>query len=191
MYSVIAFVRYAVFVVFMVAVAAAVGSWLVRTRRVSPFSQLGRSLKRVSDRLVSPVERRLVRSGGNPVHAGMWLVAGVAVAGLLLITVLQWTTGFFQQAYGAFTGGFRPLYHFLVNASYSVLMIALFARVIGSWFGVFRYARWMRPAYVLTDWIVNPIRKFLPPLGALDVSPIVAWLALLVLKSLLLTVVPV
>jgi YggT family protein len=188
---VIAFVRYAVFVVFMVAVAAAVASWLVRTRRVSPFSQLGRSLKSVSDRLVSPVERRLVRGGGNPVHAGMWLVAGVAVAGLLFITLLQWTTGFFQQAYGAFTGGFRPLYHFLVNASYSVLMIALFARVIGSWFGVFRYARWMRPAYVLTDWIVNPIRKFLPPLGALDVSPIVAWLALLVLRSILLTVVPV
>lgn len=191
MHSLIDFVRYAVFVVFMVAMAAAVGSWLVRTRRVSPFSQLGRSLKSLSDVLVSPVERRVVRGGGNPVHAGMWLVVGVAVAGLLLITVLQWTTGFFQQAYGAFTGGFRPLYRFLVNASYSVLMIALFARVIGTWFGVFRYSRWMRPAYLLTDWIVNPIRKFLPPLGALDVSPIVAWLALLMLRTFLLTVVPV
>lgn len=183
-------VRYAVFAAFVVAVAAAVASWLVRTRRVSPFSQLGRSLKSASDVLVSPVERRLVRGGGNPVHAGMWLVVGVAVAGLILIALLQWTTSFIQQATFAFTGGFKPLYRFVVDYTYKVLMIALFARVIGSWFGLFRYARWMRVVYFLTDWIVNPIRKFLPPVGALDVSPIVAWLALLMLRSFLLTVVP-
>lgn len=191
MHSWIDFIRYAVFVVFMVALAAAVASWLVRTRRVAPFSQLGRSLKSASDVLVNPVERRLVRGGGNPVHAGMWLVVGVAIAGLLLIFVLQWATSFFEQAYWAFTHGFKPLYRFVVSFGYSVLMIALLARVIGSWFGVFRYARWMRPAYVLTDWIVNPIRKVLPPVGALDVSPIAAWLALWMLKTFLLTVVPV
>lgn len=175
----------------MVAVVAAVASWLVRSRRVSPFSALGRTLKQVSDVLVLPVERRLVRGGGNPVHAGMWLVVGVAIVGLVLIAVLQWTTGFVQQAYWAFTGGFRPTYRFLVNTIYYVLMIALFARVIGTWFGLFQHSRWMRPAYLLTDWIVNPIRRFLPPVGALDVSPIVAWLALLLLKSFLLTVVPI
>ena len=191
MHSLLEVVRYAVFAVFMVAVIAAVASWLVRTRRVSPFGPLGRALKSMSNVLVHPVERRLARGGGNPVHAGMWLVVGVAVAGLLLIALLQWTTAFFQQAYWAFTGGFKPLYHFLVRFTYSVLMIALLARVIGTWFGVFQYSRWMRPAYLLTDWIVNPIRRFLPPVGALDVSPIAAWLALWLLKTFLLTVVPI
>lgn len=190
MQSALDVVRYAVFVVFMVALIAAVASWLVRTRRVSPFSQLGRSLKTASDPLINPVERRLVRGGGNPVHAGMWLVVGVAIAGLLLIFLLQWSTSFFEQAYWAFTHGFKPLYRFLVDLVYKVLMIALLVRVIGSWFGIFRYARWMRIVYVLTDWIVNPIRKFLPPVGALDVSPIVAWLALYLVRAFLLTVVP-
>jgi YggT family protein len=178
-----------VFLVFVVALAAAVASWLVRTRRLSPFSPLGRTLKTASDVLIRPVERRVTRSGGNPVNAGTWLVVGVAIAGLLLITALQWSTAFVQQAYWAFTGGFRPLYRFLVNLTYSVLMIALLTRVIGTWFGVFGHAKWMRPAYWLTDWIVKPIRRFLPPVGALDVSPIVAWLALWMLKAFLLTVV--
>jgi YggT family protein len=58
--------------------------------------------------------------------------------------------------------------------------------VIAGWFGLFRYSRWIRPAYILTDWIVQPIRRIVPPLGSLDMSPIVAWLALMLLRSLLL-----
>lgn len=189
MSSVIDIVRYSVFGVFMVAVVAAFASWLVRTRKVSPFSPLGRTLKTASDPLIVPVERRVVRRGGNPIHAGLWLVVLVAVAGLVLLAVLRWSTSFAEQAYYAITGGFRPLVHFLVNFSYSVLMIALLARVIGTWFGIFQHSKWMRPAYWLTDWIVEPIRKFLPPVGALDVSPIAAWLALWILKAFLLGVV--
>lgn len=189
MQNLIQIVRYAVFVVFAFAVLAAVGSWLVRTRRVSPFSGLGRFFKRTSDVVISPVERRVVRSGGNPVHAGVWLVVGVAVLGLLLIGALEWITAFVQQAYWAFTGGFVRIYHFVIGFAYGVLAVALVIRVIGSWFGFFRHARWMRPAYWLTDWIVNPIRRMLPPIGTLDVSPVVAWLLLWVVKSFLLTVV--
>lgn len=191
MNAVIDFARYAVFGVFVVALAAAIASWLVRSRRVSPFTSLGRTLKTASDPLITPVERRLVRRGGNPIHAGTWLVVLVAVGGLVLLGLLRWTSSFLRQAHWAFNGGFGPLFHFLVNAGYSILMIALVARVIGTWFGVFQHTRWMRPAYFLTDWIVNPIRKFLPPVGALDVSPIAAWLALWILKAFLLTVVPI
>lgn len=189
MNSVLEIVRYAVFGVFIVALVAALASWLVRTRKVSPFSSLGRTLKTVSDPVIVPIERRVVRRGGNPVHAGFWLVVLVAVAGLVLLALLQWSTAFVEQARYAITGGFRPLFHFVVNVSYSILMIALLMRVIGTWFGVFQHSKWMRPAYVLTDWIVNPIRKFLPPVGALDVSPIAAWLALWIMKAFLLSVV--
>jgi YggT family protein len=71
--------------------------------------------------------------------------------------------------------------------AYRILVFALFARMIASWFGMFRYSRWMRPAYILTDWIVEPIRRVVPPLGAFDVSPLVAWLALWVLQNILLS----
>lgn len=174
----------------MVAVIAAVGSWLVRTRKISPFSALGRTLRSVTDTVISPVEQRVVRRGGNPAHAGTWLVVIVAAVGVLLIVGLQWIVTFVQQAYWSFTGGFRTIYHFMIGLAYSILLIALIMRTIGTWFGVFERTPWMRPAYWLTDWIVKPIRRVLPPLGNLDVSPIVAWLALWIIKVFLLAVVP-
>jgi len=62
--------RYAVFGLVVLAAIVALGSWLVRTRKVSNFGVLGRTLRSVTDPIVRPVERRLVRMGGNPIHAG-------------------------------------------------------------------------------------------------------------------------
>src|SRR5207247_9883528 len=79
--------RYVVFAAFAASVLTALASWLVRTRRISPFGALGRTLRAASDPLIRPIEARLVRAGGNPVHAGWWLAVAVAVAGVLLITL--------------------------------------------------------------------------------------------------------
>jgi YggT family protein len=57
-------------------------------------------------------------------------------------------------------------------------MIALLVRVIGSWFSVSPYAKWMRPFIMLTEWLLEPLRRLLPPFGPLDLSPMVAYLLL-------------
>ena len=57
--------RYVVFGVFCVALLVALAGWLVRTRRVSPFGALGRSLRSLSEPFTGPIERRLVRAGGK------------------------------------------------------------------------------------------------------------------------------
>jgi len=182
-------VRYAVFAVFVLSVVVAFTAWLVRARRVSPFGALGRALRAASDPLIRPVEMRLVRLGGDPVNAGWWLVVVVALGGVVLLSLLDWAVGLFYGISAAAGGGPRAVLAFLIGALYSVLFAALLLRVIGSWFGLFRYSRWMRPAYALTDWLVEPIRRLLPPMGALDWSPLVAWLVLWLLKQLLLNVV--
>lgn len=179
-------IRYAVFGLVALAALAALGSWLVRTRRVSPFSTLGRALRSATDPIIRPVERRLVRMGGNPVHAGGWLIVLTAVAGVILLSLLGWFLTTFQRVQLAAGSGPRATLALIVRLAYRILVFALFARMIASWFGIFRYSRWMRPAYILTDWIVVPIRRVVPPLGAFDVSPLVAWLALWVLHRFLL-----
>ena len=180
-------VRYSVFALVALAALAAVASWLVRTRRVSPFSALGRGLRSATDPILRPVERRLVRMGGNPVHAGGWLVVLTAVAGLILISLLGWLLTTFQGVQLAAHGGTRATLAMIVHLAYRILVFAILVRVIASWFGAFRYSRWVRPAYILTDWIVEPIRRFVPPLGPFDVSPLVAWLALWVLRQVILS----
>lgn len=184
-----AIARFVVFGAFGLSVLAALASWLVRSRRVSPFSALGRTLRAASDPVIRPVETRLVRSGGNPVNAGWWLVVGVAAAGVLFLSALNWLLGTLAGAAWAAGGGVRGALAFTINAAYTVVFAALVVRVISSWFGVFRYTWWVRPAYVLTDWVVEPIQRLLPLTGGVDWSPLVAWLALWVLKLILLSLI--
>ena len=66
-------------------------------------------------------------------------------------------------------------------------MIALFVRVIASWFGISPYRPWMRPAMALTDWLIEPIRRILPPVGMIDFSPLVAWLVLRLVRGFVLS----
>ena len=180
--------RYTVFAAFSLSVLVAFASWLVRARRVSPFGALGRMLRAMSEPVIRPVEARLVRLGGNPVNAGWWLVVVVAVAGVVLLSLLDWAVRTLYGMAAAAGRGPRAMLGFLIGALYGLVFAALLVRVIGAWFGVFRYSRWMRPVYALTDWLVEPIRRVLPPMGALDWSPLVACLVLWLLKQLLLSV---
>ncbi len=175
------------FAAFAASVLLATASWLVRTRRVSPFGVLGRALRAASDPVVRPVERRLVRLGGNPVHAGWWLAVLVAAGGVALIVLVEWLVRTARLTIAALAAGPRGAIALAIVALYNVLFVALVLRVVASWFGFFRYARWMRPVYALTDWLVEPIRRLLPPMGALDWSPLLAWLALWALQRMLLS----
>jgi len=181
-------VRYTVFGAVALAALAAGASWLVRERHVSPFSLLGRFLRSASDPLLVPVETRLLKRGGNPRHAGWWLVVGVAVVGLLLLALLGWVINTWGTVSAAARYGPGETARVIVTGIYYVLVAALWVRVIGSWLGAFRYNRWVRPAYALTDWIVEPLRRVLPPFGAFDWSPLAAWAALWVLKTLIVSI---
>lgn len=187
-YTLLLFIRYAAIGAFALAVLAAAGSWLVRTRRVSPFRPLGRALRQTTDPILKPVEARVLRVGGNPVNAGWWLVIGVALIGVIVVSLSRWLVGSWLALAQALDRGPRATLAFAVGVVYYVLILALFARVISSWFGAFRYSRWIRPAYLLTDWIVLPIQRLMPPTGMFDFSPLVAWLVLYLLQMFIIRV---
>ncbi len=180
MHQVHASLRYLVFAAFVLSAFAALASWLVRTQRVSPLGRLGRALRAATEPVFRPVERRLLRLGGNPVNA---------IAGVVLLSLFDWAVRTFGWMYAAFSGGPQGILVASIVAAYNVLFVALMVRVIASWFGFFRYSRWIRPAYVLTDWLVEPIRRLLPTTGAIDFSPLAALLVLWVLEKLLLSLV--
>jgi YggT family protein len=174
--------RLVVLAVFLVAAFAGTASWLVRTRRVSPFGGLGGFLRRVSDPIVRPVETRVVRAGGHPAQASFWLVIGSAVAGILLLTVLEWGASIILASQAAAGGGPRAVVVFVLDLAIKTVMLAIVIRAVASWFGMGRYNRWIRPAYALTDWIVEPLRRVVPTVGAFDLTPLVALVVLMLLR---------
>jgi len=176
-------VRFTAFAVFVLAGLVAWGGWAVRTRQVRPSSRLGRALRGVTDPILGPIEHRLVRGGGNPQNAGWWLFGGAVVGGIVVITLAQWLTGFVGAMAAASGGGGRSTARILVDLAFRVVTVALIARVIGSWFGVGRYHRWLRPAYWLTDWIVAPLRRAIPQFGMFDIAPFVAYFVLLIARG--------
>src|SRR2546425_12730130 len=165
MYDLHTILRILVFAAFCLAALIAFAGCLVPHRRVSPFGGFGRTLRSVTDPVLRPVETRLVRLGGNPVHAGWWLVVLVAVAGVLLLSLIDWIVPTAHWFYAAAAGGPGALFTFLVVAAYNVLVIALVVRVVASWLGWFRYSRWVRPAYAPTAWLGEATPPPLSPGG--------------------------
>ncbi len=150
----------------------------VRSKRLSPFGAWPRTIRRLSDPVVQPIERRLLRAGGNPQTASYWLLATVVVGGLLLISLLRWSTAFVYSL-GALAGAGPQVWVLtLLSWTFTILRFALLIRVIASWFGLSLYSKWMRPVVFLTEWILEPLRRVLPPFGPLDLSPLVAYFIL-------------
>jgi len=158
--------------------------WAVRHRHLDPFAWWPRMVRRVAGPLLFPLERRLRRSGANPADAPLWLLGVVIVAGLLAQSLVGWLGGsiaLMTAMRGAGPGAWLRL---ALSSAIWVIMAAIIVRVIGSWLGLGRHTGWMRPVFRLTDWLIAPIARRLPPIGMLDLSPFVAYLLLLLLRSL-------
>lgn len=164
--------------VFVYAVVVAATHWAVRSRRLNPFGGWARFVRRISEPVLRPLERRILRAGGSPSDAPLWLLGIALVGGLVLISLMRWAIGFTYELGALAQASPRDWLIAAVSWVFRILMIALLVRVIGSWFGVSPYAKWMRPFILLTEWLLEPLRRLLPPFGPLDLSPMVAYLLL-------------
>ena len=166
------------------AVAVSATHWAVQRRHLQPFGAWPRFIRRASDPVLDPIERRLVRMGRNPQDAPFWLLGLVILVGLLLMALVGWVIDAIWRLSRLGSLGPEAWIGTLVGWIFGLLMIALIVRVVSTWFGVSPYARWMRPVVLLTEWLLAPIRRRMPPLGMFDLSPLVAYFALVVLRWL-------
>jgi len=169
-----------------IALIVTLTHWAVRHKHLKPFGRWARFIRRISDPFLVPLERKLVSSGRNPQDAIWWLLGIVVGSGLVVMSLSNWLVGAWFSLERSFSQGPRGWLILVIWTVYRVLVMALFIRIIGSWFGVGPHSRWMRPVYRLTDWLIIPIRRILPPMGMIDFSPLLAWLLLVVMRYVLL-----
>lgn len=66
----------------------------------------------------------------------------------------------------------------ITNLFFQVYWLMLLARILGSWFPEFSKSQVMQFISFYTDPYLNVFRRIIPPLGMIDISPIIAFFAL-------------
>jgi YggT family protein len=80
----------------------------------------------------------------------------------------------------------RVLYIFVVVLA-RALNVAILARILLSWIPVDRNNRLIIILYDITEPILGPIRRLMPSLGGLDLSPMIALILVELAERVLLT----
>ena len=173
--QVIQVVRFVVLVVAAVFAVFCVIDWLVRTRRVNLFGPLARFSRSRIDPVLEPIERKVVRAGGNPASAPLWALAVAVIGGILLISVLDFLRAEVIGLVLAVRGGPGGIFRLLVAWTFDFIRIAILVRVVSSWLPVSPYSPWIRWSYTVSEPILRPLRQVIPAMGPIDITPIIAY----------------
>lgn len=173
------------------AAAVALGAvctvdWLVRTRRIGPFSPVARFFRTSVEPLMLPMEKRIVQAGGTPTHAPWWTLVAVVVGGIVVLSLLEFVRDQVATLAYASSGGSGALLGLVVRWTFAALKFALLWRVIASWVGGSPHTTWWRWAFVVTEPFLAPLRSVLPAVGPFDISPIAAYFILGLVESFVL-----
>lgn len=175
-------VRTVVFAAVVILSIAFLLGWLVRTRRINPFNPLARSIRSVTDPMLAPVERRIVRAGGLPTAAPLWGIAGAILLGIIIVSGFNFVAGTIVTLLLAASSGPRGLFIVLVQATFGILKLAIIIVVVISWIPISPFSPWVRWAFTITEPIMRPLRQIVPRVGMFDITPIVAYFALNILE---------
>lgn len=168
-------VRFALVVLAAVFAVFCLIDWMVRTRRVNVFGTLARFTRSKIDPILEPIERRVVRAGGNPASAPLWALAAVVIGGILLISVLDFIRAEILGLSLAAQAGPRGYLKLLVAYTFDFLRVALMVRVVSSWLPVSPYSGWIRWSYAVSEPMLRPLRQIIPAMGPIDITPIIAY----------------
>jgi len=150
---------------------------LLQWVRADYYNPLSQFLVKVTNPVLVPA-RRLVPSIGKLDTAAVLVMLLLELLQLVVISLLS-KTDF----------GFQFLLLFAVRKLLIALLLVYFvliiAMVLVSWFARNSRHPLIPLIYQLTDPVLRPIQRFLPPLGGIDLSPLIALIALRALLLLL------
>jgi YggT family protein len=144
---------------------------------LNPFGWMSRTIRRLTDGLLLPVRGGLRNMGMDPKFAPLVAILLVILIGFFFLQLVE--TIFFTIS-GVWTSTLRgsviTALGFILYGFLSIYSLLILMRVIFSW-GQLSYGnRVMRFLYHTTEPLLGPLRRMLPPLGWIDLSPFVAFL---------------
>lgn len=151
---------------------------IVNYSDMNPFNRSAITIRQFSDPLVNPVRRILISYGLDQKLAPFVTILIAILIGWLL---LELASSMVFTARGVLTslqrGALRPLIGYLLFGVLAVYSMLIVARIILGW-GMSYGNRIMRFLVRVTEPVLGPFRRIIPPLGMFDISPIIVLLIL-------------
>ena len=147
---------------------------LVRADFYNPISQF---LVKATSPLLNPLRRLIPGIGGIDFASVVLLWALKTIELVLLLLVAGAGAAFFGPLLWAIPE--------LVNLLINVFLVAIFIQVILSWINPGAYHPAANILYSLTNPLLAPARRMIPPMSGLDLSPMFVIVGLVLLKMLL------
>lgn len=151
---------------------------IVNYADMNPFSRTALTIRQFSDPLINPVRRILMSYGLDQKIAPFVTILIAILIGWLLLELagsLHFTLGGVVNSLQR--GALVPLMGYLLFGVLAVYSLMIVARIILGW-GMSYGNRLMRFLVRLTEPVLGPFRRIIPPLGMFDISPIIVLLIL-------------
>lgn len=173
------FVNWAITAVIITIILLMVFRMIANWADLNPFGWSSLTIRRLTDPFIAPVRRALVRFGVDPKYSPLVVLLVAILLGWFVLqfvqTVATTVEGFFTSIQGGLVGSALG---FILYGLISIYIILIFIRGIFSLAMVSYSNRVMRFLVNVTEPLLGPLRRIVPPVGAMDISFIVAFLIL-------------
>jgi YggT family protein len=151
--------------------------FLLQWARADFYNPVSQFVVRLTTPVLRPIRRFIPGWSGLDLAALVlaWIVKTVELALVALVSGLD------RNPFGALAWAIPQLLVLLIN----IMLFAVLIRVILSWINPDPYHPAARVLDALTGPVLRPAQRLLPPIGGLDLSPILVMIALVVLEMLL------
>ena len=151
--------------------------FLLASVRADFYNPVSQFLVRVTNPVIVPL-RRLLPPAGRVDTATITAMIGIEWLGQLLVGLLR--------------GGVQPWVGFVVTLAtltemvFNVFLFAIVIQAILSWISPGTWNPVVSIIHSLAEPVLRPFRRLLPPVSGIDLSPLLAILAIMVAKMLIL-----
>ena len=178
------FVNSAIAVIIIAVIVLMIIRLIVDAMDLNPFAWTSRTVRRLTDGFVMPVRGSLRHAGVDPKFAPLVVILLVIILGYFIGqvagTIIVTVGGVFNSVR---RGAVIAAVGFIIYGLLSIYLILIIARVVFSWGQVSYRNRIMRFLINTTEPLLGPLRRTLPPIGWIDLSPIVAGIIIWFLLS--------
>jgi YggT family protein len=173
------FLTWAVEAAIVVIVVLMILRLIANAADLNPFSLASRTIRRLSDSFVMPARGALLRAGVDPKFAPLIVILITILLGWFFLWLTEEVASTLIGLVISFKAA-NPIMAlgFVIYGALSVYIVFIFMRIVFSW-GMVSYSnRLMRFLVNTTEPLLGPLRRIIPPLGVMDISPIFAFLIL-------------